>query len=306
MRNLMLAFGWIILLATAAVLPTLSVIDVRADDPQELKIHNLDKINTPADEDDPFVSADGSTLFFTSNPSGQFHLMSATRRSKTQPYANAKPLDDLNSKANDVSPFLMPRETDGSEYIYFASQSTSDAGKTNFDILFSRRLKPSEPFQRIGVAPVQPVCTEEDELHPWVMADAREMYFSRKTKEGWRIGHATGSARRSFEKVELLDLPIGFYHPSVSRDNLTMYVQGPAEEGSDRSALFMCKRPAPKSKWGAPEPLRRINSSEGKRGDCSPCLSLDGTTLYFASDRPGGKGGLDIYYIVLKDLKGKP
>jgi len=29
--------------------------------------------------------------------------------------------------------------------------------------------------------------------------------------------------------------------------------------------------------------------------ECSPCLSPDGTTLYFVSDRPGGSGGKDIW-----------
>jgi hypothetical protein len=38
----------------------------------------------------------------------------------------------------------------------------------------------------------------------------------------------------------------------------------------------------------------------------SPCLSRDGTMLYFASDRPGGKGGLDIWMIETAKLpKGK-
>ena len=40
-------------------------------------------------------------------------------------------------------------------------------------------------------------------------------------------------------------------------------------------------------------------------GDRSPCLSRDGLTLYFASDRDGGKGGLDLYSVAVADLKKK-
>lgn len=301
MRSIAQSCHWIVGAALVGMLISTAWENSRADD-TEPKIHNLEKLNTSADEDDPNLAPDGLAIFFTSSASGQAHIMSAVRRSKTQAFANPKLLEDLNGKADDGSPFLMPREPDGSDYLYFASK---DAKAGNFDIFFTRRLRAFEPFQRIAIAPVQPVCTDEDEMHPCLTPDSKEIYFSRKTKDGWRIGHAWGMARRSFEKVELLDLPVGFYHPSVTRDNLTMYVQGPAEKDQGRLALFVCKRGGTRSKWGQPEPLALVNSSEGKRGDCSPSISFDGTILYFASDRPGGKGGLDLYYVAVKDLKPK-
>ena len=51
-----------------------------------------------------------------------------------------------------------------------------------------------------------------------------------------------------------------------------------------------------------------INSSDAPTGDVSPALSRDGNLLYFASDRPGGKGKLDLWVIQtikLKAAKGK-
>ena len=46
--------------------------------------------------------------------------------------------------------------------------------------------------------------------------------------------------------------------------------------------------------WTEPRPIPgRINSSFGEK---SVCLSADGEILIFSSDRPGGKGGLDLYY----------
>jgi outer membrane protein OmpA-like peptidoglycan-associated protein len=45
--------------------------------------------------------------------------------------------------------------------------------------------------------------------------------------------------------------------------------------------------------WTEPELVRGINNS--KADDFSPVLSPDGQTLYFASSRPGGQGGNDLY-----------
>lgn len=53
--------------------------------------------------------------------------------------------------------------------------------------------------------------------------------------------------------------------------------------------------------WSTPE-LMPINDLEAWNG--APCISADGKTLYFASNRRGGKGGLDIYRTKL-DENGK-
>jgi len=40
----------------------------------------LDDVNTTFDERDPFLSADGRLLFFTSNRSGEYQIYSAAAR----------------------------------------------------------------------------------------------------------------------------------------------------------------------------------------------------------------------------------
>ncbi len=53
-----------------------------------------------------------------------------------------------------------------------------------------------------------------------------------------------------------------------------------------------------KGKWGKEEAFK-LNNSEYSCGH--PCLSADGKVMYFASDMPGGIGGVDIYRIAKKD-----
>jgi Tol biopolymer transport system component len=48
-----------------------------------------------------------------------------------------------------------------------------------------------------------------------------------------------------------------------------------------------------------------LNDPDAQRGDMSPSLSGDGTTLWFASDRAGGKGGLDLWTIAVSQLSAK-
>lgn len=53
--------------------------------------------------------------------------------------------------------------------------------------------------------------------------------------------------------------------------------------------------------WSEPKNLGpRVNSSYW---DSQPCLSHDGKTLYFSSNRPGGQGGRDIWYCQLQQGK---
>ena len=80
-----------------------------------------------------------------------------------------------------------------------------------------------------------------------------------------------------------------------------MYLHGPLSgKGAKRRwGLFVSTNTG--KEWSKPAALTGLNST-GPMGDLAPNLSRDGTVLYFASDRPGGKGGLDLYMIPTKDL----
>jgi hypothetical protein len=76
--------------------------------------------------------------------------------------------------------------------------------------------------------------------------------------------------------------------PTISSDGTRMiYTTGIA---SGDANLFL--RVWDGNNWGAPRPMRALNS---KFHETAPALSGDGKLLYFSSDRPGGRGGYDIW-----------
>jgi hypothetical protein len=264
-----------------------------AGDDELLKPVNLGAVNTKADEDDPFVTLDGLSLFYASNTTGTFDLMRAQRQSTLGKWKAGRPIDDVNTKeADERSPFL----TRDRRFFFGTNKVPDEKLKDlkNFDLY--ERSGGREP------TPLLKVDTVEDELFPWVTATGKEFYFSRKGREGWRQYVAKGPYYGAIGEGTLIEaLPLDFHHATLTPDALTMYVQGPLEKG--RWGLFRTTRKKVGGEWAKPEPLSGLSHPAGERGDMSPCVS--GTTLYFASDRPGGQGGLDLWSIPIAQLKKK-
>src|SRR5688500_14717836 len=88
-----------------------------AGEPDLVKAINLDKLNSPADEDDP-CPADGLTLLYATTRSGPHDIHIARRGAANQPWQAGKPYPGLASKdADERSPFVF-RFT-----LYFASNA---------------------------------------------------------------------------------------------------------------------------------------------------------------------------------------
>ncbi len=90
----------------------------------------------------------------------------------------------------------------------------------------------------------------------------------------------------------------------ISQDGRIMFFTACGrQDGAGRCDLYMCTRKG--DKWSAPRNLGpAVNSSAW---ESQPSFSIDGRTLYFVSDRPGGYGGMDIWKTVYdKGGWGKP
>ncbi|MEO6038244.1 MAG: hypothetical protein ABIQ93_07525, partial [Saprospiraceae bacterium] len=63
-----------------------------------------------------------------------------------------------------------------------------------------------------------------------------------------------------------------------------------AQDGTQKMRIYSAKKNG--EGWSTPLPLP---FNTGEFDDCHPAISIDGDKLYFASNRPGGKGGMDLY-----------
>jgi Tol biopolymer transport system component len=268
--------------------------------PKRVKPYNLIQLNTKADEDEPFLSGSGA-LYYSRSDGGPWQLMVSTRRRANLPWPAGKAVDGYFSDAADNRGCCLTADNHYPQYLYFATNKDPEKeGRRgdNYDLYVTVRQNATAAFT--APTPVQGVDTPADEMYPWLAGSGKELYFSRKTTDGWRayVAGGTGEGAGGFSNPKLVDLPAGFHHATLTPDGKTMYLQGPLE--NERWGLFRSKRTA--GGWGKPEPLDALNSPEAPTGDRSPSLSRDGRLLYFASDRPGGKGGMDLWMIPTTEL----
>jgi hypothetical protein len=260
-------------------------------------------VNTAEDEDEPHVADAGLTLYFGVTQKGKEVVKVARRRVSGGAWGKASLIDDYVGNKGD----LRGVSTTGGrhpQYLYFAAK---DREGKNYDLFVAVK----QDAGRAWTAPTyvgagENVNTARDEAHPWLTGDGKSLYFSRKTKEGWKVyvsKRARAAGPQGWQEAAEAGLPAGFHHAALTPDGKTMYLQGPLEK--DRWGLFVSTSNG--KGWGKPEPLAALNDPEAKTGDRSPSLSRDGRFLYFASDRASGKGGLDLYWIETAKLakKGK-
>jgi len=269
----------------------------RNDDPKAAPINM--GFNTSEDEDDAHITSGGNTMYYSVLQKGKWEMLVSKRNGG--PWGPGKVLADdwISSPVDDRGICTTPE----GKYPQFAYYSTKkDKKNDNFDIYVVVKNTARGGFA--APTPVNAVCTKDDEMYPWLSADGKTLYFDRKCEDGWRVFSTTrkdATVTQGFGEPKMIsELPADFRHVTLTPDGKTMYLQGPLDK--KRVGLFVSTFDG--KTWSKPEELT-INHAEAPTGDSSPCLTRDGKGLYFTSDRPSGKGKLDIWAIPVEHLKKK-
>ncbi|MBI4931909.1 MAG: PD40 domain-containing protein [Bacteroidetes bacterium] len=278
------------------------------DNPVPFKPINAgDGLNSQHDEYYPSITADEQTFLFTRKlPTTKsqygfqedFYVSDKTVDGKWGKAYGIGP--KINSESNEGAPCL---SADGQMLFFVACETDFGYGvdRTGFgscDIFYSYK-NGNDWSKPKNVGP--PVCTKWWETQPSFSSDGKTLYFIRGTidasgKRSQDIytavlkddGKWSGATKLSNKINTPYNEESVFIHP----DNQTLYFSSDGHPGMGGLDIFMSRRQA-NGEWGEPVnlgcPINTFNDEN------SLLVSRDGKTAWFASDRVGGYGGLDIY-----------
>jgi WD40-like Beta Propeller Repeat len=271
-------------------------------------------INSSSNDGNPAISKDGLTLYFASNRPGGVggnDIWVAHRESLDSPWSSA-PLDlgPINTSFNEVAPALSRDE----HYLFFVSNRPGGMGGPDIWVSFRQHVHDDfgefaweTPFNlgspiNTPFSDTQPSYFENEEL-------GRPQLFFASNRTGGLGGfdmymselQADGTFGPSTLLPELSG-PQNDFYTSVFRNGLEIFFASDRIGTLGGNDLWVSVRQNVFDPWSAPVDLgSTVNSLSN---DQAPAISSDGETLFFASDRPGGHGGIDIYMTTRTKLRG--
>lgn len=203
--------------------------------------------------------------------------------------------DDINTSYNETSPFITP---DGLR-IYFQSDRTTGYG---WDFYYAERADTSSSFN----TPVylSSLSTSENEGNIWMSDDELQAYFTRYAGNYfYKIYTASRpDLTDSFgTATELSNLvwDSSSHNGSLMPDEKTIYFFSNGSGGEGEADIYKATRSNIGDAFGTPQNISELNTSSHDR---SPCVSRDGLTMFFISDRSPNIGKNDIWYTWRPDL----
>ena len=248
-------------------------------------------VNTANSEYFPSLTADGSTMIFTRDDGGDENFYQT--QWKNNAWQTAEPLKGVNTVENEGAQAI---SADGSWIAFTACNRRGDGSQGSCDLYWSQ-LKAegwttASPFSNV-------INSASWEAQPTISANGKNIVFS-SNRPGGRgkidLWQTTRQANGKWTKPEnlgpLLNTGGEDQTPFLHPDGQTLYFSSDSLPGMGGKDIYFSRR-QPDGAWGAPQNLGYPINTKGE--DVMLTVSLDGRVAYYATNRPGGKGRLDMY-----------
>ena len=291
------SFMLFVFIAVIVIVNTRAIADFSFGEPENMG----QTLNTSSRDEEPGISSDGLSIYFCSQRPGGLggYDMYITTRATVQdewgPPVNLGPT--INSSSDDFSEDI---SADGLE-LYFGSNRP---GSSNYDIWVAKRATTQDDW----TTPINlgsNINSSSWEGCPSISDDGLELYFWSDRTDGVG-GYDIWVSRRDTIQDEWgpamnVSSPINSSSTELCMDVTSdglMLIFVSARQGSyggDIGDLWMSRRSAIGENWGTPINLGpEVNTSGDENG---PCISSDGSMLYYSSNRPGGSGNADMWQV---------
>lgn len=313
----------VVILTVLLSAPTTVVMTVRAEDRPMTKSADTDltigtptnlgpTVNSSAGDWDPSISYDGLLLYFASQRTGGYgnnDLYVTNRKTTDDPWGTTMNLGPVvNSSGWDNAPSI---SVDGLS-LYFSSDRAGGYGE--LDLWVTRRETTSAPWG-IPVNLGSTVNGPANEHGPCISIDGLSLYFAERSRNvgpfrpgGLGYGDIWVTTRiktadpwgKPVNLGPVVNSSVHDSSPDISADQRMLFFSS-FRGGSGDLDLWVTMRSTIEDDWATPVNLGpNVNSSWVQN---TPNISIDGSILYFSSQRPGTlgvSGDSDIWQVSLK------
>jgi hypothetical protein len=259
---------------------------------------NFAPANSAYRESAPFLSADNQELYFESTRPGGSGGTDIWLLSNPQIELLPISVTDLNTANNDTG---VAQSEDSLTLIFMSDRPGGVGGE---DIYMCVRSAMDAPWH--SFSPIGGISGIYSDREPCIRWDGLEMFFVSDRSGGpggadiWRSSRASVST--PWDTPTLLATASTSYleaGPALSPNGLELYFSSNRSGGLGGEDIYKVSRPNLSSLFGAPVSVPSLNSSSN---DSAPALSRNGLVIFFASNRPGGVGDMDIWYATRPSL----
>ena len=253
-------------------------------------------VNSGACDDALNISSDGLSIIFSSDRPdwGTWDLYMSTRETTEDDWGPSVKLSStLNGPRSESYPSL---SADGLELFYTAP--FWQAGWTQFggaDLWVSKRSTVSDEWS----APVnlgELVNTSFHDTEPSISADGLELYFSSDRPGGYGESNIWVTKRQTRNDPWQEPVNLGPTinsgtegTPNISTDGLVLLFASGRSGGYGKGDIWLSRRKSKEDPWQEPVNIGPPVNDSG--GQWAPCISHDGSTLYFTDSGKQPKYG---------------